>query len=97
MSLLGHNKSNVNVNSLTPEQKKDLKKVIQELDNSLTRIAAEREYQKEAIEEISTKLGLDKKLVKLMAKVHHKANFNDTVEENKTFEEFYDMVINNEE
>lgn len=91
---IGHNKSFVSVNSLSPSDKEQLKGVIKELDDSMTRIAAERELQKEAVANIAEKLGLDKKLVKRLAKTHHKANFNQEMEENNTFEEFYRMVIN---
>lgn len=83
----------VSVNSLTQDQKQELRKVIQELDNSMTRVSAERELQKEAIGEIAEKLGMDKKLIRRMAKAHHKANFNSEVEENKNFEEFYELVL----
>ena len=62
MSVIGHNQSNVNINSLSTEQKQQLKKAIQELNDSMTRAAAERELQKEGINDISEKLGLDKKL-----------------------------------
>lgn len=93
MSVIGHNQSNVNVNSLTSEQKQQLKKAIQELNDSMTRAAAERELQKEGINDISEKLGLDKKLVRRLAKTYFKANFNQESEENKAFEEFYTVLI----
>ena len=93
MSVIGHNQSNVNINSLSTEQKQQLKKTIQELNDSMTRAAAERELQKEGINDISEKLGLDKKLVRRLAKTYFKANFNQESEENKTFEEFYTVLI----
>lgn len=98
MSNIGHNQKVMNANSLTAEQRKQLKSVIVELNDSLTRVAAERDFQKEAINNISEKLGLDKKLVRRMAKVYFKANYKDEVEENNTFEEFYTLTIysNNE-
>lgn len=93
MSGIGHNNQIVNVNSLTAEQKQQLKKAIQELNDSMTRMAAERELQKEGIVDVSTKLGLDKKLVRRLAKTYFKANFNQESEENKMFEEFYSIVL----
>jgi hypothetical protein len=94
MSLIGHNKQFVSVNSLSQADKEYLKGVVKELDDSLTRVAAERELQKEAIEKAVEKLGLDKKLIRKLGKTHHKANFNAESEENRTFEEFYTIVIN---
>lgn len=95
MATVGHNSKNfVSVNSLSKADKQRLKKVIQDLNDSLTRVGAERDYQKEAIKAISEDLGLNKKLVKRMATVFYKSNFKDEIETQKEFEEFYDMVIN---
>jgi len=49
--------------------------------------------QKETTNEISDKLGIDKKLFKRMARAYFKANFKDEVQENSDFEEFYTAVI----
>jgi len=95
MSMVGHNQKNfVSVNSLSENDRKKLKGAIQELNDSMTRAAAERELQKETIINTCEELGLDKKLVRKMGKTYFKANFNTEVEEQKTFEEFYDIVIN---
>ena len=95
MSMVGHNQKNfVSVNSLSENDRKKLKGAIQELNDSMTRAAAERELQKETIINTCEELGLDKKLVRKMGKTYFKANFNTEVEEQKTFEEFYDIIIN---
>ena len=96
MSNIGHNQKNfVSVNSLSQIDKDKLKGTIKELNDSMTRVAAEKEFQKEAITKICDELGLDKKLVRRMAKVYFRANFNDEMEENKTFEDFYTIILNN--
>lgn len=96
MSNIGHNQKNfVSVNSLSQIDKDKLKGTIKELNDSMTRVAAEKEFQKEAITKICDELGLDKKLVRRMAKVYFRANFNDEIEENKTFEDFYTIILNN--
>ena len=98
MTTVGHNSKNfVSVNSLSKSDKQRLKKVIEDLNDSLTRVASERDYQKEAIASISEDMGLNKKLVKRMATVFFKSNFKDEIETQKEFEEFYDMVINSKE
>lgn len=95
MTVVGHNsKAFVSVNSLSKTDKKRLKKVIQDLNDSLTRVSSEKEYQKEAIASVAEDLGLNKKLVKRMATVYFKSNFKDEIETQKEFEEFYEMVIN---
>lgn len=94
MSMIGHNQNTTtDVNSLSSEQKQTLKKAIQELNDSLTKVAAEREFQSETIKEVASQLNLDKKLVRRLAKTYFKANFNTESEDNKVFEEFYTMLM----
>ncbi|CAB4170634.1 hypothetical protein UFOVP908_105 [uncultured Caudovirales phage] len=93
MSMMGHNKPFVSPNSLSNEEKKKLKNVIYAINDSLTRVASERDLQKEAITEICDELGVDKKLVRKMAKAYFMANYNTIVEEEKNFQDFYDSII----
>lgn len=92
---IGHNSKNVvNANSLSNSDRKKLKKIVQELNDSMTRIAAEKEFQKESIAAVSEEMGLDKKLLRRMAKTYFNATFNLEKEEQQSFEEFYELVIN---
>jgi ABC-type microcin C transport system permease subunit YejB len=91
--MMGHNQQNRSVQGLTEEERKQFRKAIMELNDSMTRIGAERELQKEAINELNDKLGIDKKLIRRMAKAYFKANFKDEVQENTDFEEFYTTVM----
>lgn len=93
MSMMGHNQQQRSVQGLTEEDRKTLKKAILEMNDSLTRIGAERELQKEVTNETCDKLGVDKKLFRRMARAYFKANFRDEVQENTDFEEFYSAVI----
>jgi ABC-type microcin C transport system permease subunit YejB len=93
MAGIGHNKATVNISSLNESERKELKKAIQELNDSLTRVAAERSLQKEILDNLYDRLGVDKKLVRRMSKAYYKANFGEEVEENNAFEEAYDLVI----
>lgn len=93
MGMIGHNSSTTSVEALSPEDKKVLRKAIMEMNDSMTRVGAERDLQKEIINETFDKLGVDKKMIRRLAKVYFKANFNDEVEENNQFESFYDEVI----
>jgi hypothetical protein len=79
--------------SLSNEDKKKLKNVIYALNDSMTRVAAERDLQKEALHEIFAELNVEKKMVRKMAKAYFLANYNTVVEEEKTFQDFYDMII----
>lgn len=93
MSVIGHNRQVASVESLSDADRKRLRKAIQELNDSMTRVAAERDLQKETISEVFDELGVDKKLVRRMAKVYFKSNFGEEVEENDNFETFYTKVI----
>lgn len=95
MSMMGHNNPKVNISSLTEQERKRLKQAILEMNDSMTRVAAERDLQKETINKLYEDLGVDKKLVRRMAKVYYKANFGDEIEENRAFEESYDLIIKN--
>ena len=93
MSMMGHNQQNRSVQGLTEEERKVFRKAIMELNDSMTRIGAERELQKETIDELSGKLDIDKKLIRRMARTYFKANFNSEIQENTDFEEFYTTVM----
>jgi hypothetical protein len=93
MGIIGHNSATTSVEALSPEDKKVLRKAIMEMNDSMTRVGAERELQKEIINETFDKLGVDKKMIRRLAKVYFKANFNNEVEENNQFESFYDEVL----
>ena len=93
MSMIGHNQQQRSVQGLTDEDRKTFRKAIMEMNDSMTRVGAEREFQKEVINETCDKLGVDKKLFRRMARAYFKANFNDEVQQNTDFEEFYSTVI----
>lgn len=95
MANIGHNNPHVNISSLTEPERKRLKKAILELNDSMTRASAERDLQKETINTLYEELGVDKKIVRRMAKAYYKANFGDEVEENRAFETSYDLIIKN--
>lgn len=93
MAGMGHNQNYVSINSLSDSQKKELKEAIQQLNDSMTRVAAERDFQKDSINAIFDKTGVDKKIIRRMAKVYFRANYSQEQEENRNFEEFYDGVM----
>lgn len=94
MSNIGHNQPvYVSINALNEQQKKELKDAIRQMNDSMTRMAAERDFQKEALKEISDKTGVNKKIIRRMAKVYYKSNYAEEQEENRQFEEFYDGIM----
>jgi hypothetical protein len=95
MAGIGHNQQQRSVQGLNEGERKQLRKAVMEMNDSMTRQGAERELQKETTDEICGQLGLDKKLFKRMARAYFKANFKDEVQENTDFEEFYTAVMEN--
>ena len=59
------------------QDKNELRGVLQEISNSMTRMDAEKEYIKEAMAAASEKYQLNKKYLRKMAKVYHQNNFTD--------------------
>lgn len=93
MSGIGHNQNYVSINALTESQKTELKNAIREMNDSMTRAAAERDFQKETLNNISDKTGVNKKIVRRMAKAYFRSNYAEEQEDNRQFEEFYDGVM----
>lgn len=89
------NNHTTNISSLNDMERKKLKKAIMEINDSMTRVASERDLQKEAVVALHDELGVDKKLIRRLSKAYFKANFGQEVEENKAFEESYDLIIKN--
>ena len=93
MSMMGHNQQQRSVQGLTDEDRKILRKAVMEMNDSMTRVGAERELQKETTNEVADKLGIDKKLFRRMSRAYFKANFKEEVQENTDFEEFYTTIM----
>ena len=95
MANIGHNQQPfVSLNSLNESQKTELKNAIRELNDSMTRVAAERDFQKDSINAVSDKTGVNKKIIRRMAKVYHRQNFTQEREEHEEFETLYETITN---
>lgn len=81
------------ITSLNADGRKTLKKAILEISDSLTRMSAEKDLQKDILDEMHDKLGVDKKLVRRMAKTYYDSTFEKVQQENATFEDAYKSVI----
>lgn len=87
-------KNYVSVNALSEGDKEKVKKVIEAVSDSLTRVDAEKELIKTAINDISEEVGVEKKIIRKMAKTYHKSSFNDETEEFEAFENMYEVILN---
>lgn len=87
------NQSDINPANLTMEARGEIRKAIMEMDASMTRAEAEREHQKNIIAVLHGKFGVDKKIIRKMAKTYHAGNFPDVQMEQEEFEESYMNVM----
>ncbi len=83
-------------NIIVPSNPADLKKLkegIRELTNSMTRVDGEKEYQKEAIEELAEQFVIEKKHIRRMAVDSHKDQFEKKAEEFDDYTQLYESVM----
>ena len=81
------------INQLSEPDREKLFKVIKECSDSMTRMDAEKDYQREAIADTSKNMQLPKKLVAKLVKVYHKQNFDEEVAVAEQFENLYETVV----
>ena len=85
---------------MMPSNPADLKKIdvaLQQISDSKTRIEAEQEHIKEVVTKINEDFGLEKKLIRQLAKVWHMRNYAEEVTQQEDFQEAYEALtsVNN--
>ena len=75
-----------------PNDRKAIFDCMKEISNSMTRMDAERDLIKQAIEDICEEQNLSKKTFRRMAKVYHRQNFKQELEEHEEFETLYETI-----
>lgn len=76
-----------------PQDREKLKAVIAEITNCMLRKDHENEAMKEIIEDAAKTYEIEKKLIRKLATVMYKSNYNDLQEENEEFELLYESII----
>jgi hypothetical protein len=67
---------------------------MEEVSNAYTRMEAEREFIKEAINALADDVDIPKKYLNKMARIFHKQNLSEAVGEMEDVEALYETVIN---
>lgn len=75
-----------------PTIRKAVKDYVDEMSASMSRSEGERDFQKEATSLLAEKYELDKKIIKKMARVYHRSNFQTTKADEEAFQETYISV-----
>lgn len=77
----------------SPADRQKIKKVMDEISGSMLRVDAEKEYQREAIKELSDEFKLSKRTLTKMARVYHKQNYSQEVASHEEFEGLYETIL----
>ena len=91
---IGHNQPQFSVNSLSETDRKNIKRSVDVMVDSLARIAAEQDLIKGEAEALYTSLGMPTKLAKKLARAKFKASFDSETEEFRVFETMFETVVN---
>ena len=66
--------------------RKHIQDVIKEISSSKTRAEAERDFQKEAIADLSKKFNIPKSLLRQYANIYHKSNYSEVLAQKSDLE-----------
>jgi hypothetical protein len=76
-----------------PKERDIVLNAVKEWSNSATRIDAEKDLQKNIIEDLADNVGIEKKYLNKLATMYHKQNFNQFQQEREEIEELYESII----
>ena len=81
---------------MTDNEKTIVADAIREMVDSMTRVAAERDLQKEIVTQVKENTTVAPKVFRKMARTAFKANFTEEVAINEEFELLYKQVVTGE-
>lgn len=73
--------------------RKKIKEAMTEISNSMTRIDAEKDFQKAAIEDLSDEVGIDKKYLRRLANTYHRQNLVEVTTEADDLQSLYETCL----
>lgn len=79
------------------EVQKSIVAFVKEMDASMLRASAERDFQKEAVVHLMEKYELDKQYKKILRKIattYHRSNYNTIKEDEELFQTQYELIFN---
>ncbi|HTI85656.1 MAG TPA: hypothetical protein VL966_03555 [Alphaproteobacteria bacterium] len=83
---------NESVINLSADAQDRLKKAINEISDSMTRSAAERDLVKEIVNKVAEETQIEKRLVKRLAKTFYLNSFEADVAHQRDFENIFEIV-----
>ena len=82
-------------NIIIPSSDEDRKKIrgcMEEISNSYTRVEAERDFVKDAINALADEVDIPKNILRKMARIYHKQNMADVVSEVEDIEALMESI-----
>lgn len=76
-----------------PDERKKFKSACATVTHYFQLIDQQKESIKEQVAEISSQYGIDKKIVRKLITTMYKHNYSDILEENRHFEQLYELMI----
>ena len=77
----------------SPADREAIKDAMKELSNSMIRIESEKEFIKEAINDLNDKVGIDKKHLRKLANIYHKQTLAQVTTEVEDLEALYESCL----
>ena len=74
------------------EDRKRIRGAMEEISNSYTRVEAERDFVKDAINDLSEEVDIPKNILRKMARIFHKQNMTDVVSEIEDIEALMESI-----
>jgi 16S rRNA C967 or C1407 C5-methylase (RsmB/RsmF family) len=81
------------IQKFTETQLKEIKNKFDEISNSMTRMASERDLLKEIYNSLKEEYEIPPKIARKLAKTYHKRNMQEIAAEHADFEETYTTVF----
>ena len=82
------------MNIQDPEIRNKVRAALGEISASITRIEAEKDLIKEVVKKLSDETSIPKSVLNKSAKVYHKQNYKQQVEEYENFQQLYETLFN---
>lgn len=70
-----------------------IRNAVVEISNSMTRSESERELVREIIKKIHDEEGIDRRLLRRIARAYHKGNFSEETTLNSEFEDLFNNLM----
>jgi len=83
--------------TLTRPELEVVQKAAKEMSDSMTRQQAERDLQKDIVENMKEKFELKASDFNRVVKVYHDQKLNEVIEKHESFVDFYESVFTNDE